>query len=92
MTTSTNQNSLRNETLLTKSFPKAVWELSDSAGLTSEVGEIYGMFIPETDGSFVTTTKIEEGRILSFTKGIPIYATFIFVELHSGEAGKLYKL
>ena len=92
MTTSTNQNSLRNETLLTKSFPKAVWELSDTAGLTSESGTIYGMFIPETDGTFAASTKIEEGRLFTFTKGIPVYATFIYVEIGSGEAGKLYKL
>ncbi len=90
MGTSTNDNQFQG-TLLSKGFPSQVYELSDTAGLESPTGQVYGMFIPETDGTFDSSTKIDGGRLFTFTKGIPIYAKFLYVKIGSGEAGKLYK-
>lgn len=90
MSTSTDDNQ-KLHNILSKSFPNGVFELSNSTTLESPDGIVYGVFVPETDGTFATGTKVDIGNIATFTKGIPIYATFTKVIIGSGQAGKLYK-
>ena len=76
---------------LSKSFPGTPYELSAALGLSTPDGFNAYVFVPYTDGTFTTATKIVTGVISTFVKGIPVFADFTKITITTGGIGVAYK-